>query len=224
MPHFNCANEIKKPEDVIPFLAKGEGDWQKGYSAYELAHSWVLAGDIPNTVRAVLNTAPAYQGAELIEGIFERKTDLGTPGRPSQTDLLALVRLREGRAVIGVEGKVDEPFGPLVREWRDGSPGKERRLAHLCETLGLNPDAVDELRYQLIHRTAAAIYETERHGWGRALMLVHSFSRKRTSLDDFLAFASAIGHAIRDVGIVSPPIMREGIELRLAWVADTVST
>lgn len=38
------------------------------------------------------------------------------PG-PSQTDLLVLARLRDGLAVIAVEGKVnDETFGMLVRD------------------------------------------------------------------------------------------------------------
>lgn len=31
-----------------------------------------------------------------------------------ETDLLAIVRLQSGNAVLAVEGKVDEPFGPLV--------------------------------------------------------------------------------------------------------------
>ncbi|MCP4308852.1 MAG: hypothetical protein GY788_29050 [bacterium] len=223
MPRFVCAKRIQQPADVIPFLAKGKRHWREGYSAYELAHSWVLANGIPATVRTVLDTPPSYRGAELIEGIFEHETDLGTRGRSSQTDLLGLVQLREGRSVLGVEGKVEEPFGPLVRKWRDGSPGKERRLARFCKTLGLDSDGVEDLRYQLFHRTAAAIYEAKRLGWDRALVLVHSFSRKRTSLSDFLAFASAMGFAIEDVGIVSPPIIREGIELRLAWVADSPS-
>ena len=137
MSRFFYAHEIAKPTDVIPYLARQERHWKKGYSAYELAHSWVSAGDIPSSVRSVLDTCPDYAGAALVEGLFERDVDLRTPGRRSQTDLLAFVKSVHGNAVIAVEGKVDEPFGDLVSTWNDHSPGKERRLAALCTALGL---------------------------------------------------------------------------------------
>ena len=106
---FFHAQEIVKPEDVIPYLAKRERHWKRGYSAYELAYSWVGAGGIPDKVRSVLETCPDYAGATLVEGLFEREVDLRTPGRRSQTDLLAFVNSVHGYAVIAVEGKVDEP-------------------------------------------------------------------------------------------------------------------
>ncbi len=122
MSRFFHAQEIIRPEDVRPHLVKPDLHWKKGYSAYELAHSWINSGGIPDPVRAVLDTCPDYADAELIEGLFEREVDLRTPGRPSQTDLLALVRLDRGYAVIAVEGKVEEPFGDLVSKWNDRSP------------------------------------------------------------------------------------------------------
>ena len=87
---------VLKPEDIIPSLAKGEKHWRKGYSAYELATSWVGAGDIPTSVRSVLSGVPCFRAPVLREGIFERTTDLGTPGRRSQTDLLAIVDTASG--------------------------------------------------------------------------------------------------------------------------------
>ena len=114
MSRFFYAHEIRKPADVIPHLAQQERHWRKGYSAYELAYSWVNAGDIPANVRSVLDTCPDYAGAHLVEGLFERDVDLRTPGRRSQTDLLAFVKLTHGNAVIAVEGKVEESFGPYV--------------------------------------------------------------------------------------------------------------
>ena len=154
MSRFFYANEIARPEDVIPYLAKQERHWRKGYSAYELAYSWIGAEGIPGLVGFVLDTCPDYAGAVLVEGLFERDVDLRTPGRRSQTDLLAFVKLRHGDAVISVEGKVDEPFGDRVSAWNDHSPGKERRLAALCRSLGLRVVDVEDIRYQLLHRTA----------------------------------------------------------------------
>ena len=91
----------------------------------------------------------------LVEGLFEREVALGTKGRPSQTDLLALVRLADGYGVIAVEGKAREPFGPRLSEWND-SPGKHARLESLCDELGLDPDGDGDLYYQLLHRTVSA--------------------------------------------------------------------
>ena len=124
MSRFFYAEEITRPEDMIPRLAKQERDWKKGYSAYELARSWIDVGDIPASVRSVLDSCPDYAGAQLVEGLFEREVDLRTPGRRSQTDLLPFVKLAHGNAVIAVEGKVDEPFGNLVSTWNSGNPGK----------------------------------------------------------------------------------------------------
>ena len=77
-----------------------------------------------------------------------------------------------GDAVIAVEGKVDEPFGDLVSTWNDHSSGKERRLEALCASLGLRVADLGGIRYQLLHRTASAIYEAQRYRTTRAVMLV----------------------------------------------------
>ena len=123
------AEPIKRPEDIIPYLAKQERHWKKGYSAYELAYSWVGAKGIPDPVVAVLHQAEEFQGMELIEGFFEKETHLRSRGRPSQTDLLALIGDGEGFAVLGVEGKVNEPSG---RSSRSGSSMPRRTSMHVC--------------------------------------------------------------------------------------------
>ena len=218
------AEPIKRPEDIIPRLAKQERHWKKGYSAYELAYSWVGAKGIPNPVVAVLHQAEEFLGMELIEGFFEKETDLRSRGRPSQTDLLALIGDGEGFAVLGIEGKVDEPFGPLVSEWLvDASANKRARLSVLQETMGLADHDVSNLRYQLLHRTAAAVYEAQRYKIRRAVMLVHSFSDGHSWFDDFRAFADAIGTPVSGTNELSAKVGVEGISLRLGWVADEVS-
>lgn len=217
---FYHASDIAKPEDVIPHLGKGERHWRKGRSAYELAHSWVCSVGIPVPVRDVLALTEDFRGARLLEGMFEKETDLTTKGRPSQTDLLVLCRCAAGIGVIGIEGKVDEPFGPLVGDWRDGSPGKKRRLKSLCSMLVLCPDAVDELRYQLFHRTAAVLLEAQRYEADAAMMLVHSFSEQAAGFADFQAFADRLGAPVDGPGQVSQAIERRGVRLTLGWVAD----
>ena len=209
MSRFFYAREIRKPKDVIPYLSKRERDWKKGYSALELVHSWVNAGDIPATVRSVLDTCPEYAGAHLVEGLFERDVDLRTRGHRSQTDLLAYVKLSHGNAVIAVEGKVEESFGPYVALWND-SPGKLRRLQTLCISLGLRVADVADIRYQLLHRTASAIYEAQRYRTKWALMLVQSFSRTDASFGDFQPFAQLMGTPVPTVNRVSEERQCEG--------------
>ena len=220
--HVGQITELSKPEHVQPYLAKPDLHWKKGYSAYELASSWIRADDIPPTVRKVLDTCPAYQQATLIEGFFERETELRTPGRPSQTDLLVLAWLKSGLGIIGVEGKVNEPFGEIVSKWNT-SPGTAARLEHLCGVLGLPLADSAPARYQLIHRTAAALFEAERYRAKNALMLVHSFSSMDTSLPDFLNFSRMIGMPMTGKDQISEPRTIGGIDLRLGWVSDKPS-
>jgi hypothetical protein len=220
MADFFYAQEIARPEDVIPYLAKQEKHWKKNFSAYELAYSWVPARGIPAAVRSVLDTCDEFRAAELVEAFFERDVDLRTAGRRSQTDLLALLTAGGDYLVLAVEGKVEETFGPLVSEWRDGTPGKEIRLAKLCDVLGLDPESVGHLRYQLLHRTVSAVYEAQRYRCGRAIMLVQSFSKTQNSFPDFRDFAQAMGLPVSGPNIVSGQKDCEGIRLRLGWCAD----
>ena len=122
--------------------------------------------------------------------------------------------------MIAVEGKVDEPFGNRVTAWNDHTPGKERRLLALCESLGLRVADVGDIRYQLLHRTASAIYEAQRYRTTQAVMLVHSFSVADTYFCDFQTFAEAMGIPVPAVDRVSPERECEGVRLRLAWVKD----
>ncbi|MFZ0361400.1 MAG: hypothetical protein ABSC07_04465 [Terriglobales bacterium] len=212
---------LVEPDDVKPHLAKPEEHWRAGYSAQELAYAWSGAkNDFPIAVRAVLKTAPEYAQAELIDGFFEREVELGSSGRNSQTDLMVIAALGDELGVIAVEGKVEESFAELVADWNN-TPGKQSRLERLCETLGLDAAHVGSTRYQLLHRTASAIYEAKRYRCHHALMLVHSFSPSHTWFKDFAAFSRAMGLPLQEPNLCSSGKTCEGVNLRLAWVSDT---
>lgn len=216
---FFHSEPLLTPESVRPFLAEA-GHWREQRSAYELAHSWIGAGDIPGRVRAVLDTCPIFQGATLVEGLFEHQTDLRSAGHPSQTDLLTVLRLAAGGyAVIAVEGKAGEAFGPIIREWKD-SHGKEERLRTLCSYLGLNHDSVFDLRYQLLHRTAAALFEAERYAADQAMTMIYSFSSPDGALEDYRSFVRVLGIQPAGPDQVTEARKFHGIELRFAWVSD----
>jgi len=210
---------LHQPEDARQYLAKPKIQWKTGKSAKELAESWIRAQNFPASVRSVLDTCPDYHDAELIEGFFERKTHLRSPGRDSQTDLLVFARTATGVKVIGVEGKRDEPFADLVNVWNK-TAGQQTRLEVLCSYLELDPADCGDLRYQLFHRTVATLFEAETAQAREALMLVHSFSPDDTSFDDFHAFTAALDMPVETTNTIGPARTVNGIVLRFGWVRD----
>ena len=213
---------LLRPEDVIPHLGKGELHWRDGYSAKSVAESWFHAKGIPAAVRALLDQAEEYEGATLIDAWLERETKLPWgKGRPTQTDLLAVLGIEDGLAILGIEAKVKESFGPLVSEWLgDGGDNRRARLEGLCGLFGLDPDAVGHLRYQLFHRVAGSVLEAQRYRARHAAMLVQSFCPDRTGHADFVAFAVAAGFGAVAPGAISVAREVSGVSLRLGWVAE----
>jgi Domain of unknown function (DUF6946) len=230
MSNFHIA--VERPEEIKPRLGKPELHWKKGRSAFELSNAWMQAGGLPAAVRSVLEQAPEWRNATFLDGVFERETGLPGNGRRSQTDLLAVCALKDGNAILGVEGKVDEPFGPLVGDWLADARNQNRadRLSGLCATLGVDVKVAGCLFYQLFHRTCASIYEAKRFGYKRAVMLVHSFAEAGAhspvppGFADFSKFSKAVGMPVVRPGSISQPKTCEGIEVRLAWVSDKPSS
>jgi HD domain len=217
--NFFAGKPLGTPHDARAYLADPIKHWRPEHSALELATIWIGARGFPPSVVDVLGSSNIFAGCTLIEGFFEREVELGTKGRPSQTDLLALVQLADGYGVIAVEGKARESFGPLVSEWNDG-PGKQARLDDLCKGLGLEASDVGDLHYQLLHRTVSALLEARRYGAREALMLVHSFDPDDSSLDAYQAFAAALGLTNAVPNAITNPTMRDDIGLQLGWVKE----
>ena len=190
----------KIPQHYVP--SKGIGDWQKlytkrpkqwkeGYSAYELAHSWENANpDLPPEITALF-----YGSVELLAATPEHKTPLLTDFAPSQSDVLAFIRINDRVCAVAVEGKVKEEFGTqTVGQWfKNPSPGKIERLKYISTTLGLSYPPPDEIRYQLLHRTASAVIEAQHFNTDCAAMIVQSFSPENKWFEDYSAFLGLFG-------------------------------
>lgn len=215
--------------EAVQKLLSDRGHWRKGRSAYEIAHSWINAADgVPKPVRNVLNGCPIYRRAELVEAHFEHATDLRSVGAASETDLLVHLKLADGSsAVIAVEGKAGESFGPIIRTWLNHAnnvgDGKQRRLESLCKYFGLATESVLDLRYQLLHRTAAAMFETERCKARQAMVLIHSFAKRGEDFADYKKFLEKLGIVAGGDSRITESREIHGIELRFAWVADQAS-
>jgi len=164
--------------------------WREGYSAFETANSWENAKpNLPPKIAALF-----YGPVELLAAIPEHKTPLPGGRRASQTDVLAFVRLKSWVCAVAVEGKRDESFGELVGEWlTDASTGKQTRLQYITDKLGLPYPPPDHIRYQLLHRAAAAVIEAERFNADCAAMIVQSFSPEHAWFEDFEEFLGLFG-------------------------------
>ncbi|MGH7812835.1 MAG: DUF6946 family protein [Candidatus Binataceae bacterium] len=215
-------------EDWKKLLADPCKQWRSGYSAKTLAECWQNCGDFPPSVLQALAKADssAFEGVELLAAFPEWQVPLPPKsGHPSQNDIFALARSKRGPITICVEGKIKEPFGELVKDWFEPaaggipSDGKKERLTFLLEKLGLTRNQVDNIRYQLLHRTASALTEAERFGAKIALMLVHSFSPTHEWFKDFSDFAALYG-ITPEVGQVKKAARHKEIDLHLGWVSD----
>lgn len=210
----------KGPADWQAFLSDPTKHWVRGYSARTLAHSWEAANGFPPEVAATLGASmePLMKDLSPVLAVPEFKVPLPGGDRASQNDIFVLATSSAGPVAIMVEGKVNESFGPTLGDWRaQDSPGKKTRLKFLCRTIGLK-DAPDEnIRYQLLHRSASAIIEGERFHAVAAVMLVHSFSERRTGLQDYKAFLRLYGVAA-EVGQLQMVTDRTAIPLFAAWV------
>jgi len=211
---------LLEPEDVVRHLGKQEKHWKEGRSAHALAKLWSDSNALPPRIEKALKSHSACQSAGLVDAFLERQVDLKTAGRHSQTDLLAVVGLENGIAIVAVEGKAGEKFGDRVDEWLDGSDSRKVRLAGLCETLGLTCDAAKPLRYQLLHRSASAVYEAKRYRTKIAAMLVHSFAEDEEGFKDFAAFVRTLGLDNTSRGNLVGPVSCEGVDFYAGWIQD----
>lgn len=208
-------------EDWRPLLAAPERHWRTGFSAKALAHCWQAAQGFPVEIAQVLAASGvgALQRAELLFAFPEYKVALPGGGAASQTDLFAVGKAADGQLLaMAVEGKVGESFDRTVARWLlDASIGKQRRLAFIQQCLGLPSASIGHIRYQLLHRTAAAVLEAERLNAGHAILLVHSFSQSDRWFDDFEAFTALFGQQIQPNQLV---LLRQSPRLAIyaAWV------
>ncbi len=211
---------INSPEEWRQFLAKPDKHWRTGYSAKALAYCWQEAGDFPQSVRKVFkdSSVELFHDIKLLLAFPEYKVPLPGGRRASQSDIFVLAKGSGQLISITVEGKVHEPFGETIGEWRDeGNRGKEIRLDYLCRLLDLDKEKVNNIRYQLLHRTASAVVEAGRFNAPNALMLVHSFSETNEWFDDYSQFLALFGVKGEIDSLVFARNL-DGINLYFAWI------
>jgi hypothetical protein len=157
----------------------------------------------------------------LLIAIPEHQVPLNGRGRPSQCDLWALLRAGKRHLSLAVEAKTTEAFDKTVADWnRSQSEGKSRRPQFLRDQLKIGDVSVDEIRYQLLHRTVASLLEARRWGATAAIMMVQSFAELPSDpppgWSDFQEFARLLGAPVKQ-GEVAPCTVKTDIPLLLGW-------
>ena len=209
------------PEDWKPVVGKNK--WKTGKSAKAFGYCWEEAGGFPLEVKRVFEQSGIEQlkGVDFLRGYPEHRTPLPGRGGSSASDLFIVAKSYDSLMTIAVEGKVAEGFGKTVAEWKpESSENQMTRLTGLCNWLDLPFSSVGDIKYQLIHRTAAALIEAGKYRANHALMLVHSFSQDDNHFEDyqdFLDLLSADGENSVP-NSVSYAGEKNGINLYLAWV------
>jgi len=201
-------------------LGKPKFHWKKGRSAMSAAACWEESQpQLPSEITRVLDFSedPSICGLELLVAIPEWEVELPGGDTASQTDILAITRNQSGLVILGVEAKVDEPFGPRLEEKKSGATeGQLGRIAYLERELGCTAPFEDHIRYQLLHRTVSALLTARAFHAPVAVMLVHSFSPESKWRKDFEAFC----HGLECTSITQDLCEVRGIEgprLILGW-------
>ena len=205
--------------------------WREGYSAMELARCWSEADGFPSSFQQSLDCSK-IGGLMLERGVVEHKTPVPGRGLPSCTDLMVFARSATGeQVVVGVEGKVDEVFGPRVGEWLEAGAteahreNRETRLSGLCDALGFVPPDVLNVRYQLLHRAYAALETAREVGAQSAVLAIHSLEGRGPyggNWEDFREFVLALGCQDFTAGEPCRVGTRHGVEMWLMWITEGV--
>jgi hypothetical protein len=218
-------NKIYIPSDSADrwkdLLAEPKKQWKKGYSARTLAYCWQEADGFPESIVTTFQNSKIdlFENVELLFTFPEYKIPLPGGKRESQNDIYVIAKSNHNLISIMIEGKVSEPFDKTVLNWISNSSensGKQDRLNFLLNKLNLNYTQVQQIRYQLLHRTVSAIIEAQRIGAKNALMLVHSFSQTNEWFDDFAQFVKLFGLTAIVNSIVGP-YQTDGINFYFGW-------
>lgn len=201
-------------------LVDRDKHWKQGFSAYEMAHSWEEANNLPSCVERVFKESklPLFNAVEVLYGFPEYKVPLLGGNASSQNDLYVLAKANNELLTIMVEGKASEPFGKTVAAWLGDNPsaGKRKRLDYLLGLLNLSEENVPNKMYQLLHRTASALIEAKNVNAPNSLMLVQSFSASGRRFEDYAEFVKLFNLSPKQDGIVGP-VKLNGINLYFGW-------
>lgn len=180
-------------EWAVAFGDRRKLHWKDGGSAKECARSWMAtAPRVPPEFAAMLESHEAWQQFEPCTLVPEHVTRLDDYGAGRHHDLVVFGRAGGNRALLCVEAKAGEDFGPLIAGRLEQAIRHSKvplRANHLAEAVFGRPvyeyDArLRDLRYQLLHALAGTAIEAAKHHVPRAALVIHFFPSQRKTVED----------------------------------------
>ena len=113
--------QADSPDDGQRLLADPVKYWRTGYSAKELAYSWMeYPNEFPRKIMSVFESSglEMFRTIEMLLAIPEYATPLTYGRRASRSDIFVLAKSAGNLVSITVEDKVSEPFDKIVFGWK----------------------------------------------------------------------------------------------------------
>ena len=181
---------IKSMQDYEKFALPqgGEKQFKEGRSAWEFANYLIAgSGELPKEIEGIIK--PYAKQDEKLKLYPEWVTSFGKGwGRGTGRHHDAL--LVGGNFVVGIEAKVDEPYGQKYLHKEDLEKTRYSRIAN--EILNGKTDNLDEIRYQLCSATLGTLMEAKENAIAILLVIVFKSTAKKSKLEknkkDFEAF------------------------------------
>jgi hypothetical protein len=211
-------------------LANPGIQWKRRRSAFETAVSWESVSrsrsGIPIALENLLRTH-GFANPVLLLAVAEHQVELPGGRAASQSDVWAMVDTAAGIVSMTVEAKAGEAFGDeILSDWLV-SGKSERSLenrkirwhhvrAHLPDT-----DSFLQIRYQMLHRCAAAVIEAKRMGCPNAAFVVQAFDtpdrgKPDINFAEYVAFCTALRLPAARGTLSSTAV--DGISLSVGWI------
>ncbi|MBE3604873.1 hypothetical protein IMX07_14725 [bacterium] len=182
-------------------MASPDRQWKRKFSAYETAVSWETASKtdsgLPAEIVKLLRKGD-YADPILMIAVAEHKVPLPGGNADSQSDVWAIVKTSQGMLSLTVEAKAREVFGnEILEKWftagrtEESEANRRKRWEYIQKFLP-NTGSYSNVRYQLLHRCAAAVIEAERFGFNHAAFVVQAFEAPKKRFADYATFCAAM--------------------------------
>ena len=219
--------------------------WKDGRSAKENARAWIAAApEMQPDVAQVLDNCSDVRPLSSWSAEPEARIPIDRyRGEQPNIDLLVVARDDYGPMVVAIEAKADETFGDTLADRRRhavttlASNLRSKALARIEELIdrfGLDFQQchVQQLRYQLLTATAAALEEANRRASERTILIAHEFvtlltdpgkrERNAADLDRFLKAAFGYDGQLTPGGVAGPFRVESALSLYVGKVQTVV--
>jgi hypothetical protein len=164
----------------------------------------------------------------LLIGIAEHTVPLPGGHAASQSDVWALISTAAGLLSLTVEAKARESFGDeSLDDWlvaggtESSRNNRKERWVYIREHLP-TAKSFGQVKYQILHRCAAAVIEARRLKCTQAAFVVQAFGTPDTGFQDYVAFCEALKVAAARGGLSTTAV--DGISLSVGWIDCPVAS